>query len=324
MKLNKMKAITRTEYGSSDVFKLKEVDVPSPKDNEILIRVYATTVNRTDCAILSGKPFIMRFFTGLLKPDSTITGTDFAGQIEFVGKSVTNFKIGDRVFGFNDTGLGSHAQYMTVSEDKAVAIIPNELTYEEAAASLEGAHYAYNCINKVNLRSGQKVLVNGGTGAIGSSLVQFLKYFDTYVTAVSSTENIELVKSLGADKVIDYTKEDFTQDTQEYHFIFDSVGKSSFAKCKPLLQPDGVYISTELGYMAQNLFLAFITSKICSKKVIFPVPTDIKGTILFIKDLIEKQRFKPVIDRRYPLDKIHEAYNYVATGQKIGNVIITF
>jgi NADPH:quinone reductase-like Zn-dependent oxidoreductase len=318
-----MKAIVCKKYGSPDVLELKEVEKPIPKDNEVLIKIHATTVNRTDCAMLRAEPFISRFATGLFKPNKPIQGTEFAGKIEAVGKNVSSFKVGDMVFGFADNNFGSHAQYMTILEDKALTTIPKNMTYEQAAASTEGAFYAYNFINKVNLKSGQKVLVNGATGAIGSAAVQFLKYFGANITAVCNTKNIELVKSLGADKVIDYTKEDFTKDDQKYNFIFDTVGKSSFAKCKPLLQPGGVYISSELGSMAQNIFFALITPIIGNKKVIFPLPTDCRGSILFIKKLIEKEKFKAVIDRKYPLEQIVEAYRYVEKGQKTGNVVIT-
>jgi NADPH:quinone reductase-like Zn-dependent oxidoreductase len=322
-----MKAIVCTKYGSPDVLQLKEVEKPIPNDNEVLVKIHATTVNRTDCGILRAEPFITRFFTGIFKPKKLIPGTEFAGKIEAVGKNVTSCKVGDKVFGFDE---GSHAQYMTISEDKALTTIPGNITYEQAAASSEGAHYAYNIIKKVRLKSGQKVLVNGATGAIGSAAVQFLKYFGVNVTAVCNTKNIELVKSLGANKVIDYTKEDFTKDDQKYNYIFDTVGKSSFAKCKPLLQPGGVYISSELGSMSQNIFFALITPIIgnlpgrpAGKKVIFPLPTDCKGSILFIKKLIEKGKFKTVIDRKYPLEQIVEAYRYVEKGQKTGNVVIT-
>ncbi len=321
-----MKAIVCTKYGPPDVLQLKEVEKPTPKDNEVLIKVHATTVNRTDCATLRAVPFFVRFFTGIFKPNKPILGTEFAGKIDAVGKNVSSFKVGDKVFGFDDGGSGSHAQYMAISEDKALTI-PKNITYEQAAASTEGAHYAYNFINKVNLKSGQKVLVNGATGAIGSAAVQLLKYFDVNVTAVCNTKNIELVKSLGADKVIDYTKEDFTKDDQKYNFIFDTVGKSSFFKCKQLLHPGGVYISSDLGYMSQNIFLPLITpiikSIIGNKTTIFPIPTDIRGSILLIKKLIEKGKFKAEIDRKYPLEQIVEAYRYVETGQKTGNVVIT-
>ena len=322
-----MKAVVYTKYGPPEVLQLKEVAKPIPKDNEVLIRVYATTVNRTDCATIRAIPFFARLFTGMFKPKKQIPGTEFAGEIEEIGKSVKSFKVGDRVFGFDDQGSESHAQYMTISEDKALTTIPRNITYEQAAASTEGAHYAYNFIKKVNIKSGQKVLVNGATGAIGSAAVQLLKYFDVNVTAVCNTKNIELVKSLGANKVIDYTKEDFTKDEEKYNFVFDAVGKSSFAKCKPLLQSGGIYISSDLGYMAQNVFLPLITPTIKpmigNKKTVFPIPTDIRRSILLIKELIEQGKFKAVIDRKYPLEQIVEAYRYVETGQKTGNVVIT-
>ena len=317
-----MKAVNYTKYGSPDVLQLKEVDKPVPKDDEVLIKVYATTVNRTDCATIRAKPFFMRLVTGLITPNKQIPGTDFAGEIEAIGKGVTSFKVGDNVFGFNDEGLSSHAQYLTLAEDQGLATIQENCSYEQTVASIEGAHYAYNFINKVKIESGQKILVNGATGAIGSAAVQLLKVFGADITAVCNNKNLELVKSLGADRVIDYEKEDFTQQNQKYDFVFDTVGKSSFGKCKPLLNSRGVYISSELGWMYQNLFLAIITPILGNKKVIFPVPTDIKGSVLLIKKLIEEEKFKAVIDRTYPLEQIADAFRYVETGQKTGNVII--
>ena len=318
-----MKAIVHKKYGPPDFLQLKEVEKPTPKNNEVLIRVYATTVNRTDCAMLRAKPFIMRFFTGLFKPKIPVLGTEVAGNIEAVGKDVMSFKVGDKVFGFDDGGLSSHAQYITLSENKALTTIPNNVTYEQAAASFEGAHYAYNMIKKVNLKSEQKVLVNGATGAIGSAAVQLLKYFGANVTAVCNAKNFELVKSLGATKVVDYTEEDFTKSNEKYHYVLDTVGKSTFSKCKPLLLSGGVYISSELGSMAQNLFFAIITPMMGSKKVIFPIPTDTRGSILFIKKLIEQGKFNSVIDREYPLEQITDAFRYVEKGFKTGNVVIT-
>ncbi len=321
-----MKAIVYTKYGSPDVLQLKEVAKPTPKDNEVLIKIHATTVNRTDCATVRAKPFFMRIVTGLFKPKKSIPGTEFAGEVAVVGKSVSSLKVGDRVFGFDDEGLESYAQYLTIQEDKVVTI-PDNLSYNQAAPSFEGAHYAYNFINKVNLQAGQNVLVNGATGAIGSAAVQLLKYFEIEVTAVCSTKNIELVKSLGADRVIDYTKEDFTKDKQKYDFVFDTVGKSSFFKCQHLLKPGGIYISSDLGFMAQNLFLPLITPIIKpmmgNKKTIFPTPQDIKGSLLFIKSLIEQNKFKALIDRELTLEQIVEAYKYVEKGHKTGNVVIT-
>jgi len=318
-----MKAIVCTKYGSPDVLELKEAEKPAPKDNEVLIKIYATTVNRTDCATLRAKPFIARFVTGLFKPNKQILGSEFAGEVEAVGENVSSYNVGDKVFGFDDSDFGSHAEYMSISEDKALTTIPKNMTYEQAAASTEGAFYAYNFINKVDLTSDKKVLVNGASGGIGSAAIQLVKYFGANVTAVCNTKNIGLVKSLGADRVIDFTKEDFTKEDQKYNFIFDTVGKSSFAKCKPLLHSDGIYISSELGYMAQNIFLALITPIIGGKKVIFPIPTDCKGSILFIKKLMDERKFESVIDRKYPLEQIIEAYRYVEKGQKTGNVVIT-
>jgi NADPH:quinone reductase-like Zn-dependent oxidoreductase len=318
-----MKAAIYENYGSPDVLEIKEVEKPVPEDNEVLIRVYATTVNRSDCAMLRAKPFIMRFTTGLVSPNRPILGTDFAGQIEAVGNGVLLFNVGDRVFGFDDGGLSSHAQYMTLSENNALAIIPDNLTYEQAAASIEGAHYAYNFINKVELKKGQRVLVNGATGAIGSAAVQLLKYYGADITAVCNTKNIELVKSLGANKTIDYLKEDFTKSDEKYNYVFDTVGKSTFAKCKPLLVSGGVYISSELGPNAQNPFLALITPFYGDKKVVFPLPLNRKKSVLLIKKLSEEGKFKAVIDRKYPLEEIADAFRYVEKGQKTGNVIIT-
>jgi len=320
---NAMKAIVYTKYGPPDVLQLKEVAKPTPKDNEVLIKIYATTVNRTDCAIRKAAPFISRFITGLIRPKKTILGTEFAGKIEAVGKDVTSFKVGDKVFGFSGNDFGAHAEYMIMREEGSLTTMPANMTYEEAAPSTEGAHYALSFIRKANMQSGQRILINGATGAIGSAAVQLVKYFGADVTAVCNTKNMALVKSLGADKVIDYTKEDFTKDDQMYDAVFDTVGKSTFSRCKPLLKPGGIYISSELGYMAQNPILALVTPIIGNKKVMFPIPKHSDENIVLFKKLIEAGKFKGVIDRCYPLEEIVEAYKYVETGQKTGNVVIT-
>ena len=321
-----MKAIVYTKYGSPDVLQLQELAKPTPKDNEVLVKIHATTVNRTDCATVRAKPFFMRIVTGLFKPKKQTPGTEFAGEVTAVGKNVSSLKVGNRVFGFDDEGWESQAQYMAIPEDKVVTI-PDHLSYKEAAPSFEGAHYAYNFINKVNLHPGQNILVNGATGAIGSAAVQLLKHFNVNITAVCATKNIELVKSLGAERVIDYQKSDFTQDKQKYDLVLDAVGKSSFFKCLHLLKSGGIYISSDLGFMAQNLFLPLITPIIKPiidhKTVIFPNPTDMRGSLLFIKSLIQQDKFKAVIDREFPLEQIVEAYQYVEQGHKIGNVVIT-
>lgn len=319
-----MKTAVRSKYGLPGDLSIQELEIPTPKDNELLIKVYATTANRTDCHVLSGRPFIMRLFTGLFRPRSSTIGSDFAGQIESVGSTVQSFKAGDKIMGFGGVfGCGSHAQYFTLPETKAknaMIIMPGNLTYDQAAACLEGAFYAGSGILHLAPKAGQKALVYGATGAIGSSYIQFLKYYNVYVTAVCDGEHSELIKSLGADKVIDYKKEDFTKDTEKYDYVFDAVNKTGFFKCRPLLKKKGIYASSGgIGY----LFLAFFTSLFGGKKVIFHVPKDVTGTLGFIKGLIEKGSFKPVIDRKYPIDKIAEAFTYVATGQKTGNVIIT-
>ena len=319
-----MQAAIRSKYGPPEVLRIEEVDKPLPKEHEILVRVHATTVNRTDCSILWGKPWVIKIFTGLFKPTSPVPGTDFAGEVEAVGNKVSAFRVGDKVWGFNDQGLASHAQYLTILENRAVLKMPENITYEQAAASAEGAHYAYNFINKVQLQAGQKVLVNGATGAIGSAAVQILKYLGVHVVAVCGTKNVALVAALGADRVIDYEKEDFTKLPGQYDFVFDAVGKSTFAQCKPLLLPGGTYISSELGPYAQNVYLPLITKVRGGKKVVFPIPINIKRSLLFMQDLLEKGKFKPLIDRSYPLEKIREAYVYVASGQKTGNVLLTF
>jgi NADPH:quinone reductase-like Zn-dependent oxidoreductase len=317
-----MKAIVYTRYGSPEGLELKEVPKPAPKDNEVLIRVCASTVNRTDCGFLRAKPFFIRFVSGLFRPKRTILGCEFAGEIEAVGKNVKSFIVGDNVFGYSGITFGSHAEYMVMPEQGMLAIMPKNMTYEEAAPISEGAHYALNNLRKANVRRGQKVLINGATGGIGSAAVQLVKYYGAEVTAVCGTENLKLVKSLGADKVIDYTKEDFTKSSEKYDFVFDAVGKSSFGACKKLLKSDGIYCSTELGPFNENPFLVLWTSLFSRKKVIFPIPKDSKEDAIFLKELIEAGKFKPIIDRIYKPEQIAEAYTYVEKGQKIGNVVI--
>jgi NADPH:quinone reductase-like Zn-dependent oxidoreductase len=316
-----MKASTRRKYGLSNQIKIENCERPIPKDNEVLIKVYATTVNRTDCANLTAKPFIMRFVLGLFKPRKIILGTDFAGKVESVGKNVKSFNLNDKVFGFNDTGSQSQAQYITMTENNLFPI-PKNINYKQAAASLEGAHYAYTFIHKVNIQPKQKILINGATGGIGSALLQFVKQYDVKITATCNSKNVKLIKSLGADKIYDYSKEDFTNDKEKYDFIFDAVGKSTFGKCKPLLKDKGVYISSELGPHAQHLFYAITTSFSKNKKVIFPIPYSTQNTIPYIMNLLTREKFRPVIDREYLLEDIALAYDYVLSGEKIGNVIV--
>lgn len=315
-----MKASIRRTYGLPNQIRIENIEKPIPKDNEVLIKVYAAAVNRTDCAILTAKPFIMRFVLGLFRPRKIILGTDFAGKVVAVGKNVKSFCINDRVFGFNDMGSKSQSEYLTQTEDNLFSI-PDNIDNKQAAASLEGAHYAYTFIHKVNIQSGQKILINGATGGIGSALIQFVKQYDVTITATCNTKNIKLIESLGADKIYDYTKENFTDDKEKYDYIFDTVGKSTFGKCKPLLKEGGIYISSELGPYSQNLFYA-ITTMFLNKKVIFPAPYSTQKTIPYIMELLKQEKFKPIIDREYSLEDINLAYEYVLRGEKIGNVII--
>lgn len=317
-----MKAAIYTTYGPPEVAQLKEVAKPIPKDNEVLVKVHASTVNRTDSGFRSAEYFISRFWSGLLRPRHQILGCEFAGVIEEIGKNVTLFKPGDAVFGYNDKSFGGHAEYLTLTETDAMAIMPANLGFDEAAALTEGAHYALVDIRAAKVKPGQQVMVYGATGAIGSAAVQLLKSFGAKVTAVCNTKNVDLVKSLGADIVIDYQTQDFTQTEQKFDFIFDAVGKSSFGQCKPLLTNKGIYISTELGKNGQNILFALTTPFWGGKKLLFPIPSISKEDVLFLKDLAEKGDFKPVIDRHYSLDQIVEAYHYVESGQKTGNVVL--
>ena len=314
-----MKAAIRTKYGLPGVLSIQEITKPTVKDDEILVKVYAATVNRTDCHILSGKPVFMRLLTGMFKPKLATTGTDFAGQVEATGKNISGFKTGDKLFGFDFLGLRSHAHYLVVPESKVVAM-PNNCSYEEAVACIEGAFYALAVINKVKPAKGSNAMVIGATGAIGSAAIQYLQYYDVSITAVCKGEDAELVKALGADTIINYLEEDFTKTAGKYDFILDAVGKYTFSQCKRLLKQNGIFSSSG---GIQNILLPFITPLLGGKKVVFAPPKDLKGSLTFIRNLVEKGKFKPLIDRQYPLDKIAEAFDYVATGQKKGNVIVT-
>ncbi|MES2800560.1 MAG: NAD(P)-dependent alcohol dehydrogenase [Bacteroidota bacterium] len=317
-----MKAAVYRKYGPPEVVQLTKVDKPKPKDQEVLIKVHFSTVNRTDAGFRSAEYFISRFFSGLFRPKFPILGCEFSGIIEEIGSNVTTFKIGDKVFGFNDKSFGGHGEYLTISENAAIATMPSAINFDEAAAITEGAHYALCDIRAAKVTSGQNVMVYGATGAIGSAAVQLLKTMGTSVTAVCNTKNMDLVKSLGADVVVDYQTEDFTKTSSRFDLIFDAVGKSSFSACKPLLKEKGIYISTELGKNAQNVFLALATPIFGGKKVLFPIPSINKQDVNYLKELVEKNAFRPLIDRHYTLDQIVEAYKYVESGQKVGNVII--
>jgi NADPH:quinone reductase-like Zn-dependent oxidoreductase len=246
----------------------------------------------------------------------TVLGNEFAGEVEAVGSGVRSFKVGDRVFGYNGTRFGAHAEYVAMPQDGSLATMPANVTYEEAAASTEGSHYALSLIRKAKIRSGQDVLVNGATGAIGSAAVQLLKHLGANVTAVCDTEHMELVKGLGAGRVIDCLAEDFTEDEQTYDVVLDAVGKSSFGRCKRLLKPRGIYLSSDLGPLSQNPILALITPLLRGKKVMFPIPRDNQEMVSYFKGLLESGAFKPVIDRRYRLDQIVERTGMSRRGRR--------
>jgi NADPH:quinone reductase-like Zn-dependent oxidoreductase len=318
-----MKAAVHTRYGPPDVVRVADVPTPAATSDEVLVRVHATTVNRTDCGFRGAKPFFIRAISGPIRPRVTILGNEFAGQVEAVGAGVTTFAVGDRVFGYDDTRLGAHAEYLTIREDASLALIPANLSYEKAAPATEGSHYALANITKAKIRAGQRVLVYGATGAIGSAAVQLLASRRVHVTAVCDTPHVELVQKLGADRVIDRNLQDFTQDDHTYDVVFDAVGKSSFGRCRRLLEPHGIYLSTELGPGGQNPFLALVTPLLPGKSVLFGYPRHDQAMINDLKTLMETGQFRPVIDRAYPLEQIVEAYRYVESGQKVGSVVIT-
>lgn len=318
-----MRAAVHTRYGPPEVVRVTEVRKPTPRVNELLVRVHATTVNRTDCAYRAARPSFMRLFTGLRGPRATVLGNEFAGVVDAVGSDVTRFEVGDAVFGYNEGPFGAHAEYLAIAENGSLAAMPANLTFAEAAPSTEGSHYALAQIRGAKIRTGQDVLVYGASGAIGSAAVQLLTGLGATVTAVCGTATVDLVRGLGAERVVDYTAEDFTQDERRYDVVLDTVGKSSFGRCRRLLKPGGIYISTELGPRAENPLLALIAPLHRGKRVMFPIPKHDREMIEHLKDLIESGRFKPVVDRTYPLERIVEAYRHVESGQKIGSVVIT-
>lgn len=318
-----MKASVRHQYCKPSETQILEYLKPHPKPGDVLVKVQVTTVNRTDVGVLTGKPYAIRIFSGLTKPRLPITGTDFAGVVEDVGSEVSAFQPGDRVWGFNDNGAGTHAEYVCFPAKGAILKMPDEKDFSEMVACAEAAHYAINFINKVDLQPGMEVLVNGGTGAIGSAAIQILKSMDIKVTAVCFEKDVEIVKNLGPDHVIALDREDFTQETKNYDFVFDAVGKSRFPKVKSILKPHGTYISSELGPNWENLWLAIFAPVMGPKKVVFPVPSEILMSMKKIQNLVLANKFKPLIDEKsFDLAQIREAFEYVASGQKTGNVIL--
>ena len=318
-----MKAFVYTKYGSPDVLQIKEVGNPIPKDNEVLIKVIATTVNRTDCGFRNPEYLAVRLVGGLFRPKKQILGSELAGVVEAVGKHVKTFKVGDAVFGLSTFNFGAHAEYICIAEEKSITTKPANISFNEAAAVSDGGFLALAFIKKIDFTHKPDILINGASGSIGTASVQLANYFGAKVTAVCNTKDFELLKSLGADKVIDYTKEDFTDNNQLYDVVIDAVGKKSFPRCRKILKPKGIYISTELGYMSQNIFLSLLTPLFGGKKVLFPIPRDSKEDIIFLKKIIEGGEYRAVIDRTYSFEEIIEATKFVEKGQKVGNVVIT-
>jgi NADPH:quinone reductase-like Zn-dependent oxidoreductase len=315
-----MKAVVCDRYGPPEVLHIAEVDRPVPTENEVLVRVHATTVTRSDCGFRAADPFFSRVFIGLRKPKRRITGMELAGVVEEVGSAVTQFAVGDEVFGIRG---GAHAEYICVREAGALAHKPVGLSFEEAAALSDGSSIAIACLKKADLGPGKRIVVYGATGAIGTAGVQLAKASGAHVTAVANTKNLELVRSLGADEVLDYTQEDFTRNGETYAAIFDAVGKQSFRRCRRSLEPGGVFITTDLGFMWHVPPLALASRWIGDRRVTLPIPKYAKEDVLRVKELVEAGRYKAVIDRTYRLEEVIEATKYVETGQKTGNVVLT-
>jgi NADPH:quinone reductase-like Zn-dependent oxidoreductase len=316
-----MKAVVFDRYGPPEVLRVEEVERPAPKENEVLVKVHATTVNRSDCGFRKADPFFSRFFTGLLRPKYRTPGMELAGEVVAVGNGVDEFAVGDEVFGLR--GTGANAEYVCVRAGGALAHKPTNVTFEEAASVSDGACIALACLQHGHLREDSRILIYGASGSIGTAAVQLAKSFGAHVTAVCDTARVELVRSLGADEVVDYTREDFTRNGETYDVVFDAVGKHSFRRSRGSIKDGGVFLETDLGFMWHVPPLALATRWIGDKKVTLPIPKYTKEDVLYVKGLIEAGRYRPVIDRTYPLEDVVEATRYVETGQKTGNVVLT-
>ena len=322
-----MKAIVCTKYGPPDVLQLKDVPKPAPKDNEVLIRVHASTATTAGLTGRTGKPYFARVFSGLSKPKKDILGIEISGEIVEVGATVTRFKIGDPIFGLTGaTNPGAYAEFKTIPADGPIELKPDNMSFEDAVAVVEGGLTALNFLkHKANLQSGQRILINGASGAVGTSSIQIAKIFGAEVTGVCSAANFDLVQSLGADHVIDYTQEDFTKNGQTYDVIFDTVGKRSFSECKGSLKPNGFYLDPA---GVATLIPMLWTSMFGRKRAILAATylrsdSENRQDLLALKALAEEEKIWPVIDRRYELEQTAEAHRYVETGRKKGNVVIT-
>jgi NADPH:quinone reductase-like Zn-dependent oxidoreductase len=322
-----MRAVVYDRYGPPEVQRLEEVERPVPKDDEVLVKIYATTVNRADCATREANrrsgllvTLISRLISGMRRPKQRILGTEFAGEVETVGVAVSEFAVGDHVFGTSGFRFGAHAEFFCMRESALIAHKPIGMSFKEAAAVCDGALNALWCLMLADPRKGQRILIYGASGSIGTAGVQLARYFAAHITAVCSTKSVELVRSLGANEVVDYSQEDFTKNGQTYDVIFDAVGKHSFRRCRGSLKQSGSYLATD---GLQNLILALWTSRFGDKKVKFSIPPRYtKKDVLFLKELIEKGKYRAVIDRCYPLEQVVEATRYVETERKVGNVVL--
>lgn len=321
-----MKAIVCTKYGKPEVLQLQEVVKPSPKEDEVLVKIRAAAVTTAGMIGRKGRPLFTRLISGLRKPKKNILGMELAGEIEAVGENVYLFHKGDQVFGLTGITLGSNAEYKTLSKEAALIAKPDNLTFEESAAVIEGGLTALNFLkSRAGIRAGQKVLIYGASGSVGTASIQVAKYYGAEVTGVCSTTNMEMVRSLGADKVIDYTKEDFTQNGTTYDIIFDTLGKRSFLKCKNSLKPEGIYLAAAgLSTVFHMIWTGLFSRKKAILSATYMRPTiELKKDLILLKKLVESGLVKPVIDQLYPLEKTADAHSYVETGRKRGNVVLT-
>lgn len=314
-----MRAVVYDRYGPPEVLRLEEVERPVPDDDEVLVRVHATTVTRTDAGLRSAEYFISRFVTGLLRPKQKVLGLEFAGQVEAVGEAVTEFEVGEPVFGVRS---GAHAELVSVPESGVLAHMPADMTFEQAAAVCDGAALALACLRGAGDLKGRSVLVYGASGSVGTAAVQLAKHFAAHVTAVCNTKNVELVRSLGADEVIDYLQEDFAKNGETYDVIFDAVGKHSFRRSKRSLKPGGTFVETDLGFMWHVPILVLLTRWVGNKTVRLGITKYRREDVLLLKELMEAGAYRAVIDRTYPLESVVEATRYVETGEKTGNVVL--
>jgi NADPH:quinone reductase-like Zn-dependent oxidoreductase len=312
-----MRAVVHDRYGPAEVLRVCEVDRPEPADDEVLVRVHATSVTRTDIHMRAAKPVFWRFMLGLRRPRRRVLGLEFAGVVEAAGASVTQFETGDRVFGLRN---GSHAEYVCVREDRLIARIPDRLVFEEAAGVCDGMSQGMNALKAGRVGPGTRVLVYGASGSCGTATVQLGAYLGAHVTAVCNGKTVDLVRSLGADEVIDYEREDFTRNGQTYDVVVDAVAKHSFLRSRRSLAPDGRYVATDRLY---NLPLAWITKWFGKKKVVFDFTGYERQNVLLLRDLLEAGKYRAVIDRAYPLEDVVEATHYVESWQKTGNVVLT-